>query len=60
MEKEKLQLEAHLRHQQQLESIGTLANNSINGILNYACLISKRLDEENPPKEYSSEIIKES
>lgn len=60
MEKEKLQLEAPLRQQQQLESIGTLANNPINGIMNYACLISKRLDEENPLKEYPSEIIKES
>jgi len=66
LEEEKLHLEAHLRHQQKLESIGTLAggvaheiNNPINGIMNYAQLIKDRLEKDNPLQEYSSEIILE-
>jgi PAS domain S-box-containing protein len=55
------------RQQQKLESIGTLAsgvaheiNNPINGIMNYAQLISDRLEAASPLKEYSGEILKES
>jgi len=66
MEEEKLQLEVHLRHQQKLESIGTLAggvaheiNNPINGIMNYAQLIMDKLEKGNQLHEYSSEIIHE-
>ncbi|MBI9032772.1 PAS domain-containing protein, partial [bacterium] len=66
MEEEKLNLEMHLRHQQKLESIGTLAggvaheiNNPINGIMNYAQLISDKLEKDNPLQEYSHEIIHE-
>lgn len=64
LEKENIQLEAHLRHQQKLESIGVLAggvaheiNNPINGIMNYAQLIKDKLVENNPLREYSREII---
>ena len=67
-------MEALLRNQQKLESIGTLAsgvaheiNNPLNGILNYSQLISdiaKNIDKEcessrQDVDEYSSEIIKE-
>ena len=64
LEEENIQLEAHLRHQQKLESIGVLAggvaheiNNPINGIMNYAQLIKDKLVENDPLKEYSREII---
>ncbi|MDP8286959.1 MAG: PAS domain S-box protein [Candidatus Electryonea clarkiae] len=63
---ERRNLEIHMRQQQKLESIGTLAsgiaheiNNPINGIMNYAQLIDDRLDEENPLKEYTKEIAVE-
>lgn len=66
-EEEKKLLEAHMRHQQKLESLGILAggvaheiNNPINGIMNYAQLICNRMEKENPLQEYSSEIIFES
>ncbi len=66
-EEEKLQLEVHLRHQQKLESIGTLAggvaheiNNPINGIINYAQLIKDKYENDETVTEYSSEIIRES
>ncbi|MDP8206139.1 MAG: DUF3365 domain-containing protein [Candidatus Electryonea clarkiae] len=59
-------LEVHMRQHQKLESIGTLAggvaheiNNPINGIMNYAQLISDRLDEKNPLRRYATEIIQE-
>ena len=51
VEEEKNQLELHLRQQKKLESIGTLAsgvaheiNNPITGVMNYAQLISERLE----------------
>jgi PAS domain S-box-containing protein len=63
----KTEFESHIRQQQKLEAIGTLAggvaheiNNPINGIMNYAQLI---LDELNPASikaEYAREIIHES
>ncbi len=66
-EEERTSLEAHLRQQQKLESIGTLAggvaheiNNPINGIMNYAQLIRDRLDPESPLREYAGEIVRES
>ncbi len=58
------QLEIHLRQQQKLESIGTLAsgiaheiNNPIHGIMSYAQLISDYLDKNSPLREYTTEII---
>jgi len=63
---EYVSLEAQLRHQQKLESIGTLAggvaheiNNPVNGIMNYAQLILDETDPENPLREYADEIIQE-
>ena len=65
-EEDNKKLEAHLRQQQKLESIGTLAsgiaheiNNPINGIMNYAQLINDRLDQDSPLKEFAIEIGKE-
>ena len=63
-EEEKQQIEVHLRQQQKLESIGTLAsgvaheiNNPIMGIMNYATLISERLDpSQNQLREFADEI----
>lgn len=66
MEEERWALEAKLRHQQKIESIGTLAsgvaheiNNPINGIMNYAQLIQDRLPAESPLREYTGEILDE-
>ncbi len=66
VEEEKLKLEAHLRQQQKLESIGTLAggvaheiNNPITGIMNYAQLIDERLDPESPLREFAVGIGRE-
>jgi PAS domain S-box-containing protein len=63
-EEEKQQMEAHLRQQQKLESIGTLAsgvaheiNNPIMGIMNYASLIGERLDpSQSQLHEFADEI----
>ena len=63
-EEEKRQMEAHLRQQQKLESIGTLAsgiaheiNNPITGVMNYAQLIGQRLEpEQEQLREYAGEI----
>ncbi len=59
-------LEVRLRQQQKLEEIGTLAggvaheiNNPINGIMNYAQLISDRLDPESPLREFAVGIGRE-
>ena len=59
-------MEAQLRQQQRLESIGTLAsgvaheiNNPITGILNYAQLIQDRLPAESPLTEFTGEIMHE-
>jgi signal transduction histidine kinase len=61
---EKLIIEAQLRHQQKLEAVGTLAggvaheiNNPLNGIMNYAELISDETDENDPRSVYAKEII---
>ena len=58
--------ETQLRESQKLESIGTLAsgvaheiNNPINGIMNYAQLISNRMVKDSPLQEFATEIIKE-
>ena len=66
LEQERWAIEAQLRHQQKLESIGTLAggvaheiNNPINGIMNYAQLIQDRLPSESPLAEYTGEILHE-
>jgi len=66
LETERLELEAQMRQQQRLESIGTLAggvaheiNNPINGIMNYAQIIQDRLPPESPLSEYTREILHE-
>ena len=66
LEIEKDLLESHLRNQQKLESIGTLAsgvaheiNNPINGILNYGQIILDSDIEDKSIKEYAREIISE-
>jgi PAS domain S-box-containing protein len=66
LEQERRVLEAQLRQQQKLESIGTLAggvaheiNNPINGIMNYAQLIQDRLPADSPLAEYTGEILHE-
>ena len=66
-EAERLRLEAHLRQQQKLEAIGTLAggvaheiNNPLSGIMNYAQLINERLDPVSPLREFAVEIGRES
>ena len=60
------QVEARLRQQQKLESIGSLAggvaheiNNPINGIMNYAQLILDRLEDHDKERGYAREIIHE-
>ncbi len=66
LEQERAALEAQLRHQQKLESIGTLAsgvaheiNNPLTGILNYAQLIQDRLPGDSPLAEFTGEIMHE-
>ena len=66
LEKEKMQMEVHLRDQQKLEAIGTLAggvaheiNNPINGIMNYSQLILDSADTGNEAAQYATEIIHE-
>jgi PAS domain S-box-containing protein len=66
-EREKRQLEARLREQQKLESLGLLAggvaheiNNPINGIMNYAQLIVDRLETGHELINMAEEIIHES
>ena len=66
-EEEKIQMEAHLRQGQKLESIGTLAsgvaheiNNPIMGIMNYAQLIGERLDpSQSQLREFADDIGRE-
>jgi len=66
-EKEKRQMETHLRQEQKLASIGTLAsgvaheiNNPLMGIMNYAQLIHDRIDPaEGRLLEFSAGIIEE-
>jgi PAS domain S-box-containing protein len=64
---ERKQLEAQLREQQRIESIGTLAagiaheiNNPVQGILNYAELLHERPDDPALVREFSLEITQES
>ncbi|MEI7733066.1 MAG: PAS domain S-box protein [Verrucomicrobiota bacterium] len=66
LERERVNLEVHLRQQQKLESIGTLAsgvaheiNNPINGVMNYAQLILDRSGSDSQAREYAKEIIHE-
>jgi PAS domain S-box-containing protein len=66
LEQERTGMETHLREQQRLESLGTLAggvaheiNNPINGIMNYAQLIQDRLPEGSPLVEFTGEILRE-
>ena len=65
-EEQRRMMEIRMRQQQKLESIGTLAggvaheiNNPLNGVMNYAQLISDRLEPDSPLKEYSDDIIRE-
>jgi PAS domain S-box-containing protein len=66
LEQERVVMEAQLRQQQKLESIGTLAsgvaheiNNPITGIMNYAQLIQDRLPGDSPLTEFTGEIMRE-
>ncbi len=66
LEQERIDLEAHLRQQQKLEAIGTLAsgvaheiNNPITGIMNYAQLIADTAASGSQAGEYAQEIIQE-
>ena len=66
LEKERTELEVHIRNQQKLESIGTLAsgvaheiNNPINGILNYGQVILDSTKPDSDINKYTSEIIEE-
>ncbi len=59
-------IQAYLRNQQKLESVGTLAggiaheiNNPINGIMNYSQLILDTTEKNNDTYEYAKEIIHE-
>ncbi len=61
-----LELEAQLRQSQKLEAIGTLAggiaheiNNPVNGIMNYAQLITDELPADHPARKYAGKIMKE-
>lgn len=64
-QKEKEILEAHLRNQQRMESIGTLAsgvaheiNNPLTGIINYAQIIKDKVSESNI-KVFADGIVEE-
>lgn len=66
LERSRKQLDAQLRHQQKLESIGTLAggvaheiNNPINIIMNYGELIQKQVPCNDTIKLYAGEVISE-
>ncbi len=65
-ERERRAMEAQIRQQQRLDSIGTLAsgvaheiNNPINGIMNYAQLIADAHDPNHTTASYAREIIHE-
>jgi signal transduction histidine kinase len=65
-ERERANLEAQLRQQQKLESIGTLAsgvaheiNNPIQSIMNYADLVRMRADPGGAVADFAGEIIAE-
>jgi PAS domain S-box-containing protein len=64
---EKREMEAQLRQQQKMESLGTLAsgvaheiNNPVNIIMNFGELILSKSDDSTVVKEYAQEIIGES
>jgi signal transduction histidine kinase len=66
-EKERVEIEEHLRVSQKLEAVGTLAsgvaheiNNPLNVIMNYAQLILESLSDTVQVKHFSNVIIKES
>jgi PAS domain S-box-containing protein len=66
LEQQKAAMDAQMRQQQKLESIGTLAsgvaheiNNPITGILNYAQLIQDRLPGNSTLTEFTGGIIRE-
>jgi len=66
-ESERMQVEAQLRHQQKLESIGTLAsgvaheiNNPLNIVMNYAQLILDSAKQDSAVESNAKEIISES
>ncbi len=66
-ERERSALEAQLRQQQRLESLGTLAsgvaheiNNPVQGIMNYADLIGARAEDSEQVREFAAEIGNES
>jgi predicted ATPase/signal transduction histidine kinase/tRNA A-37 threonylcarbamoyl transferase component Bud32 len=66
-EADKHSLEAQLRQQQRLESVGTLAsgvaheiNNPVQGILNYAELIADNAEDPGTVREFAGEITNES
>jgi PAS domain S-box-containing protein len=66
-EQERTSLEAQLRQQQRLESVGTLAsgvaheiNNPVQGIMNYAELINEQPDDPKQVREFAAEIAHES
>lgn len=66
LELERMKLEAQLRNQQKLESIGTLAsgvaheiNNPINGILNYSQIILDASEKDSDINSFAGEIIHE-
>ncbi|MFA7005020.1 MAG: PAS domain S-box protein, partial [Verrucomicrobiia bacterium] len=59
-------MESQLRESQKMEAIGTLAggvaheiNNPINGIMNYAQLITDQLPADSPLQQFSANIMKE-
>jgi PAS domain S-box-containing protein len=63
----KTEFESHIRQQQKLEAVGTLAggvaheiNNPINGIMNYAQLILDEINPDSNQADYAREIIHES
>ncbi|MFO7561562.1 MAG: PAS domain S-box protein [Enhygromyxa sp.] len=65
-ERERVSLEAQLRQQQKLESIGTLAsgvaheiNNPIQSIMNYADLVRSRAEPGGAVAEFADEIVTE-
>ncbi len=66
-EQERAELEAQLRQQQRLESVGTLAsgvaheiNNPVQGIMNYAELITAGAEDPALVREFAAEITNES
>jgi PAS domain S-box-containing protein len=66
LEAQRAALDAQLRQQQKLESIGTLAsgvaheiNNPINGVMNYAQLILDKAKSGSPEAGYAAEIVHE-